>query len=449
MIISVVGGGGMRTPLLISGLIERRVALPVERVLLYDVDPDALQVVRIVAQAQLARAGHPFKVETTTSPQEAFADAAVIVTSIRVGGLPGRTIDEEVPLAYGVVGQETTGPGGWAMALRTIPVLVDLLAQARQTAPEAWIVNFTNPAGLITQALTASGESRVVGICDSPPALGRKIAAVLHVPESALALEYLGLNHLGWVRAAWTDHTDRLPEILASDEAIGAVYGRPLFQPDDIRALGLLPNEYLHYYYRHDEVVRRLRAATGTRGRQVAEVAERLRAAVLDAARRGDDPLLPYMDAVFARRASYMAVETGRPRDLAMMGGHVEGGYARAALDLIAAMRTPTERMLIVNTANRGAISDLRVDDVVEVPCRVDPSGPHPRAMGALPAAIRDLVVQVKAYERATVAAALRRSWREAVDALAAHPLVPSRDTAVRIAEEYRRRHAPYLDYLR
>lgn len=448
MILSVVGGGGMRTPLLISGLIERRSSVPVERVVLYDTDPDALQVVRVVADALLARADHPFAIQTTTSSEEAVANASVIITSIRVGGLPGRIVDEEVPLAAGVIGQETTGPGGWAMALRTIPVLSRLVDEARRAAPEAWIINFTNPAGLITQALTASGESRVVGICDSPPALGRKIAAYLDVPETTLALDYLGLNHLGWVRAVWTDHTDRLPELLASDDAIRAVYGRALFEPAAIRQLGLLPNEYLHYYYSREEALRRLRAAPRTRGQEVTEVAARLRAAVLDAVRRGDDPVAPYMAAIFARRSSYMATETGRPRDLAMMGGHVEGGYARAALDLIEAMRSLTDRALIVNIVNRGAITDLRDEDVVEVPCRVGSDGPHPRPVGTLPAPVRDLVLQVKTYERATVAAALNGSWRDAVAALAEHPLVPSSETARSIAEEYRRRHAPCLDYL-
>lgn len=449
MILSVVGGGGMRTPLLISGLIERREEVPVERIILYDSDPEALRVVNTIAGALLARAGRPFAVETTTSAHDAFTGASFVITSIRVGGLAGRIADEEVPLASGVIGQETTGPGGWAMALRTIPVLRELVAQARRTAPGAWIVNFTNPAGLITQALTASGEPRVVGICDSPPALGRRIAAALNVPEDQLRLDYLGLNHLGWVRAVWADHTDRLPEILASDELIDRVYGRPLFEPGALRTLGLLPNEYLHYYYAHDEAVRRLREAPRTRGQMVREVADRLRAAVLAAAARGEDPLPLYLAAIFDRRSSYMATETGQRRDLAMMGGHVEGGYARAALDLIAAMRAPATRTLILNTPNRGAITDLRDDDVVEVPCRVTSAGPSPQAMGALPPAVRALVLQVKAYERATAAAALGGSWPAAVTALAAHPLVPSAAIARSIAEEYRRRHAPYLDYLR
>ncbi len=449
MILSVVGGGGMRTPLLISGLIARRAELPVRRVVLYDVDADALATVAALAEPLLARSGRPFAVQTTTSPAEAFAGASFVITSIRVGGLSSRIVDEQVPLGYGVVGQETTGPGGWAMALRTIPVIVEHSALARRTAPEAWIINFTNPAGLITQALAASGEARVVGICDSPPALGRRIAAHLGVEEGELRLDYLGLNHLGWVRAARVDGVDRLPEILASDDAIRAVYGRPLFTPEEVRRLGLLPNEYLQYYYHHDEVVRRLRAAPQTRGQAVVEVAARLRTAVQQAVARGEDPLPAYEDAVFARRSSYMATETGQHRDLALMGGHVEGGYARAALDVIEALRRPSAAELIVNTVNRDGIDGLERDDVVEIPCRVGPDGPRPRPMGPLPAVVRELVLRVKAYERATVAAALGRSWRDAVAALAMHPLVPSGEIAGKIADEYRRRHAPHLDYLR
>lgn len=448
MILSVIGGGGMRTPLLIEGLIERRARLPVERVVLHDLDADALAVVRIVTDALLARAGRPFEIVTTADLDKALDGPSFVITSIRVGGLAGRTADEQVPLALGIIGQETTGPGGWAMSLRTIPVLLDVTARLRRRSPEAWIINFTNPAGLITQALVASGEPRAVGICDGPPGLADRIAAHLRVSPQSVRLDYLGLNHLGWVRAVWVDGRDRLPEILASDDAILAVYGRPLFDPAEVQRLGLLPNEYLHYYYHHEEAVRRLRDAPQTRGQAVAEVAARLRAALLEAAARGANPIPIYQEAIFARRSSYMAAETGQRRDLAMMGGHVEGGYARAALGVIEVMVAPGGREVIVNTANRGAIDDLEDGDVVEVPCLLDAAGPHPRRMGALPVQVRDLALRVKAYERATVNATLRRSWPEAVAALALHPLVPSRQVAEQIAGEYRRRHSPHLDYL-
>lgn len=451
MKLAVIGGGGFRTPLLISGLIQRRDRVPVDRVVLHDLDPMALEVVVTVADAMLTRAGRPFKVRTTTHLEEALDGPDFLVASIRVGGLAGRIIDEQVPLAHGVIGQETTGPGGWAMALRTIPVLRAIIRRLRAQSPETWIINFTNPAGLITQALVASGEHRVIGICDSPPALGDRIAAFLGAPPQTVRLDYLGLNHLGWVRAVWTEGTDRLPEILASDEAIRAIYGRPLFEPEEVRRLGLLPNEYLQYYYHHDEIVRRLRDAPKTRGESLAEMAGQLREAVFEAAGRGGDPLAVYEQAVFTRRASYMAAETGQHRDLAMMGGRVEGGYARAALDVMEAIRHPGGGEIIVNTINGpngGAIDGFESDDVVEVPCGFGFDGPRPKRMGALPAQVRDLAVRVKQYERATVAAALAPSWPRAVDALAAHPLVPSRGVADRIAREYRRRHAPHLDYL-
>jgi 6-phospho-beta-glucosidase len=446
--LAVVGGGGMRTPLLIGGLLERRERVPVRRVMLHDIDPDALSMAQTLAEAQLARRGRPFAVDTTTSLDEALDGADYVITSIRVGGLASRAIDEQVPLAHGIVGQETTGPGGWAMALRTIPALRDVAARLRRRSQTARIINFTNPAGLITQALTAAGEARVVGICDSPVALVGRIAAYLGAPPEALRVDYLGLNHLGWVRAVWVDGADRLPEIVASDEAIRRIYGRPLFDPVLLRRLGLLPNEYLHYYYHHDEAVRRLRAAPQTRGQAIADIAARLRSDVREAVARRHDPLAVYEAAILARRSSYMATETGQRRDLALMGGHIEGGYARAALEVIEAMEGRASRELIVNVVNRGAIADLEPDDVVEVPCAFAGREPRPRLMGALPAPVRDLVLRVKAYERATVAAAARGSWAMAVDALTLHPLVPSPALAHRIADEYRRRHAPHLDYL-
>lgn len=448
MKLAVIGGGGMRTPLLISGLIERHARVPVAEVALYDIDRDALELVEALADAQLARRGRPFVVRAPTSVDATLDGAAYVITSIRVGGLAGRAIDEQVPLEAGIVGQETTGPGGWAMALRTIPVLSDVAARLRRVSPDAWIINFTNPAGLITQALTAAGEERVIGICDSPVALAGRIAGVLNAPPEALEIDYVGLNHLGWVRAVRHEGRDRLDEILASDDLIRAVYGRPLFEPAEVRRLGLLPNEYLHYYYHHDEVVRRLRASPTTRAQAVAEVAARLRESVRDALARGDDPVPIYEGAIFARRASYMATETGQRRDLALMGGHIEGGYARAALSVIEQMQDGAVCELIVNAQNGVAIGDLDPGDVVEVPCRMTRNGPAPRPMGMLPAAVRELVLRVKAYERATVRAALERSWPQAVEALAMHPLVPGREVAAAIAEEFRRRHAPHVDYL-
>ncbi|MBM3470877.1 MAG: 6-phospho-beta-glucosidase [Armatimonadetes bacterium] len=447
MTLTVIGGGGMRTPLLIGGLIERHARLPVERVVLHDVDPEALELVAAVSGAMLSRARHPFEVRTTTSLEEALEAPSWVITSIRVGGLAGRVVDEQVPLAWGVVGQETTGPGGWAMALRTIPVLADLAVRIQGLRQFAWIINFTNPAGLITQALTAEGH-RVIGICDGPPALGDRIAAALGARAADMRLDYLGLNHLGWVRGVQISGAECLPEILASNDLIRAIYGRPLFDPEEIRRLGLLPNEYLHYYYHHDALVRRLRASRQTRGEAIGRVAAELRRSLKEAVEHGQDPVPHYQAAIFARRSSYMAAETGAHRDLAMMGGHVEGGYARAALGVIAAMLDPSPRDVIVNTANRGAIEDLGPEDVVEVPCRISASGPTPRPMGPLPASVRELVLRVKAYERATVAAAARRSWHDAVEALAMHPLVPSSEVASGIAEEFRRRHSPHLDYL-
>lgn len=451
MIIAVLGGAGMRTPLLVGGLIERHARIPVSQVVLCDIDSDGLDLIRGLAEAMLGRAGFPFRLRTSTSPEDAVEEAEFVITSIRVGGLTGRAIDEKVPLSYGIIGQETTGPGGWAMALRTVPVLTELAARiqhSRQRARPGSIINFTNPVGLVTQSIDRTARGLAIGICDSPPALGRHIAAALGVRPEAVRLDYLGLNHLGWVRAVWVDGKDRLRQILASDDLIRRVYGRPVFEPLLLRRLGLLPNEYLRYYYHHDEVVARLREQPRTRGETVSEVAASLRSEVARALHHGEDPLPAYMAAIFARRSSYMAVETGQPRDLGMMGGRVEGGYARAALDVIEALLHRGSEEFIVNTTNRGAIAGLEDDDIVEVPTSFASGMPVPRRMGDLPEQIRDLVLRVKAFERATVAAASERSWRMAVEALAIHPLVPSQALAERIADDYRRMHSPHLDYL-
>ncbi len=441
----------MRTPLLVGGLIERHARIPIDELLLYDVDGGALDLVRGVSEAMLRRAGFPFRVRTSTSPDGIFDRARFVITSVRVGGLEGRAIDERVPLRYGVVGQETTGPGGWAMALRTVPLLTDLTETIGrgQAARPGTIINFTNPVGVVTQALERAAGGLAIGICDSPPALGRHIARALDVPPAVVTLDYLGLNHLGWVRAVRVDGEDRLGEILASDDLLRRIYGRPLFEPRLLRRLGLLPNEYLRYYYYHDEVVARLRKQPQTRGEALFEVAASLRSRVAGALERGDDPIPDYMAAILARRSSYMAAETGQRRDLAMMGGRVEGGYAQAALDVIEALLLRGPEELIVNTANRGAIGGLRSDDIVEVPSGFATGAPLPRDMGELPEQVRDLVLRVKDYERVTAQAAAERSWSMAVDALAVHPLVPSREIAAAIAGDYRRMHSPHLDYLK
>jgi 6-phospho-beta-glucosidase len=448
MIIGVIGGGGMRTPLLISGLIERHEQVPVERVVLHDIDAEALEMVRAIADARIAAAGRPFALHTTTSLDEATDGVDYLITSIRVGGLQSRVIDERVPLGHGIIGQETTGPGGWAMALRTIPVLHDIVSRLRDRSKTAWIINFTNPAGLITQSLNAARERRVIGICDSPAALSERIAMRAAVPLSELRIEYFGLNHLGWVRAVRAGIRDLLPEILSGDDAVTAIYGRPLFTLDELRDLKMLPNEYLHYYYHHDEAVERMKAAAA-RGDAIADIATRLRGEVRDAVAAGRDPWPAYEGAIFARRASYMATETGEPRTIEMMGGRVEGGYAQAAISVIESMAFGGKRDLIVNTTNRGAIADLDDADVVELPCRITSTGPLPRSSGTLPDSVADLVKRVKRYERETVNAAARRSWTAAILALSQHPLVPSLDVAEEIGEEYRTRHAPHLDYLR
>ena len=270
-------GAGIRTPLLLHGLIKRQEALGLSEITLYDADPGRLHTMGAFARHVAAQGGATFTVTAEPDLATAAKGASFVFCAIRVGQERHRIADERVPLQYGVLGQETTGPGGFAMALRTIPVLLDYARILEAVAPAAWFVNFTNPAGLITQALTQQTSLRVVGICDTPTAMRRSVAAFLGHPESDLLIDYAGLNHLGWIRRVLVQGVDVLPTLIDRYEALAAQdHEWALFDPGLIRALGMLPNEYLYYYYSRDTAVANILASGGTRGEQILGINEPL-----------------------------------------------------------------------------------------------------------------------------------------------------------------------------
>nr|MBA3350433.1 6-phospho-beta-glucosidase [Actinomycetota bacterium] len=263
-------GAGIRTPLLLSGLTRRAEALGLDEVVLHDCDPGRLETMAGFGGGLCREWGARFQVRAQQDSEAAIDGADFVFSAIRVGGEAGRIIDEEVPLQYGIVGQETTGPGGFAMALRTIPVMIDYARTIERVAPHAWLINFTNPAGLITQALQNHTGVKVIGICDTPTAMKRTIARVLEVPGDAVRLDYVGLNHLGWVRRVLVDGADRLPELLDRFEdlrAAGAEWAP--FDPGLVRDLGMLPNEYLYYFYYREQALEHIRCSGNTRGQQL------------------------------------------------------------------------------------------------------------------------------------------------------------------------------------
>ena len=427
MKIAVIGGAGVRVPLLVNGLASAN--LGIDEFALYDPDQDRLAVIADLARHRSGSA----RVTAHASSTAAIDGASFVITSIRVGGMEARIRDERAALDLGFVGQETVGPGGFAMAVRTIPPLVDYAREVVARAPAAWIINFTNPAGLVTQALTSETGARVVGICDTPTEVFQEVAHALGVPAEECRFDYVGLNHLGFIREVYWQGQPRLHALWENEQTLARVYRTPLFSPMRLRELRLLPTEYVFYYESPELAVANLRAAGDTRGAVIARLTRELFA---DLAKGVTDPVARYEQYLADRSAGYMQFESGS------QGGHSTPapwahltGYDKIALNTIQAMVRHSNAVIPLNVVNHGNIPDLADDDVIEAPCVVNANGPYAMHVGALPPQVRDLVIGVKAFERATIAAVRGGSRAALVEALALNPLVPSRDAAARLVE--------------
>ncbi|CAL9629482.1 6-phospho-beta-glucosidase [Streptomyces sp. NPDC057838] len=445
MKLTILGGGGFRVPLVYGALLDDHAEGRVTHVVLHDLDAGRLSAVTRVLAEQAAGVPDAPGVSATTDLDEALRGADFVFSAIRVGGLEGRAADERVALAEGVLGQETVGAGGIAYGLRTVPVAVDIARRVARLAPEAWVINFTNPAGLVTEAMSRHLGDRVIGICDSPVGLGRRIARVLGANPEEAWIDYVGLNHLGWVRGLRVAGRDELPRLLADPALLGSFEEGKLFGADWLRSLGAVPNEYLHYYYFNREAVRAYQQAEKTRGAFLREQQARFYAEM----RNPDAPAWKVWDDTRAEReATYMAEN----RETAGAGERDEddlsGGYEKVALALMRAIARDERTTLILNVRNRHTLSVLDTDAVIEVPCLVDANGAHPVAVDPLPGHATGLVCSVKAVEREVLAAAGSGSRATAVKAFALHPLVDSVAVARRLVEGYTEVH-PGLAYLR
>lgn len=445
MKLTILGGGGFRVPLVHGALLGDQKEGRVTRVTLHDVDAARLDAVaRVLAEQGAGRPGAP-EVRVTGDLDEAVRGADFVFSAIRVGGLEGRAADERVALAEGVLGQETVGAGGVAYGLRTVPVASHIARRIAELAPDAWVINFTNPAGLVTEAMSRILGDRVVGICDSPVGLGRRVAKALGADPASAWIDYVGLNHLGWLRGLRVDGRDRLPGLLADGAALSSFEEGRLFGAEWLRSLGAVPNEYLHYYYFNRETVRAYQEAEQTRGAFL----RTQQAGFYDEMRRPGTPALAAWQRTLAEReATYMAAN----REAAGVGERDEddlesGGYEKVALALMRAVARDERTTLILNVRNRGTLSVLDADAVIEVPCFVDANGAHPVAVDPLPYHAVGLVTAVKAVEREVLAAAESGSRARAVQAFALHPLVDSVNVARRLVDGYRAEH-PGLAYL-
>ncbi|MFJ4342560.1 6-phospho-beta-glucosidase [Streptomyces sp. NPDC088915] len=446
MELTILGGGGFRVPLVYGALLGDHAEGRVTRVTLYDLDEGRLSAVARVLADQAEGVPDAPAVTVTTDLDEALRGADFVFSAIRVGGLEGRAADERIALAEGVLGQETVGAGGIAYGLRTVPVATHIARRVAELAPDAWVINFTNPAGLVTEAMSRVLGDRVVGICDSPVGLGRRVARILGADPDEAWIDYVGLNHLGWLRGLRVGGRDELPRLLADEEALGSFEEGRLFGPEWLRSLGAVPNEYLHYYYFNREAVHAYRTAERTRGAYLRDQ----QGAFYEEMGRPDTPALAAWHRTLAdREATYMAAN----REAAGVGERDEedlesGGYEKVALALMRAIARDERTTLILNVRNGTTLSVLDADAVIEVPCLVDANGARPVAVAPLPYHAVGLVTSVKAVEREVLAAAEGGSRETAVKAFALHPLVDSVAVARRLVEGYAAAH-PGLAYLR
>jgi 6-phospho-beta-glucosidase len=436
--LALLGGGGFRTPLVYRALLGAAGRLGVDEVVLHDVEARRLDRIGAVLAGLAGERGARLPFRGTTDLDDALEGAGVVFCAIRVGGMAGRVVDEEVPLAHDVLGQETVGPGGIAFALRTVPVMTRIAETLARRSPDAWLINFTNPAGLVTEAVAGVLGDRVVGICDSPEGLCHDVARALGRPAHDLAYDYFGLNHLGWLRAARdASGEDLLPALLADRERLAGMHLAGLFDADWLQSVGMLPNDYLHYYYDTREAVSAIRASDCTRA-QYLDTTQRAFYGAID--EPPDEALRSWRRAANARNATYMAdVREGDDPAAAEPDDDADpvGGYEHVALAAVAALVGDEPRTLILNTANRGAMPYLDARAVVEVPCRVSRAGVEPLPAGDAPLHARGLVEAVKDVERTTIEAARSGSRRLAVRAVAMHPVVPSVGVARRIVSAY------------
>jgi 6-phospho-beta-glucosidase len=434
--LAILGGGGFRVPLVYQALMADRGEGRITEIVLYDTDAARLTAIGLVLR-RLADGAivKPPAVTETRDLDTALRGTDFVFSAIRVGGLEGRATDERIAIEHGVLGQETVGAGGIAYGLRTLPVATNIARRIAALAPSSWVINFTNPAGMVTEAMLPYLGDRVIGICDSPSGLCRRVALALGLDRGRTTYDYAGLNHLGWLRGIRTDGVDHLPDLLADDEALTSFEEGRLFGAEWLRTLGSIPNEYLHYYYFARETREAVAAAAPTRGTYLLEQQSAFYAAT---AQRPEAALELWERARAERESTYGA----ESREVAGAGERDErdmtaGGYEQVALSLMRAIAHDEPADLILNVRNRGTLRHLDDDAVIEVPCVVGANGPRPIKVGQLTEHQAGLVCEIKAVERSAIEAAATGSRAAAIRALAWHPLVDSVTTARRLLDAY------------
>lgn len=469
MKLTILGGGGFRVPLVHEAVATAATGLTVDEIALHDVDPERLATISAVIEeqgARLAEEGRAValpRLIATTDLREAVTGADFVFSAVRVGGAEARTVDERVALGLGLLGQETIGPGGLAYALRTIPVALEIARTIAELAPTAWTINFTNPAGIVTEAMRSVLGDRVVGICDTPIGLvrrvGRLLGADLVAGERGAEVDYVGLNHLGWLRSVRLEGTERLPGLLADDAALEEIEEARLIGKDWVRADGALPNEYLFYYLHTADAIERITGAATTRGEFLAKQQGDFYLAAAEADGRGPEaraaescctsPLDLWRETLHEREATYMAESRDEERREEDVAG---GGYQEVAMRLMTALATGRPERMILDVGNIAAgredapaseriVPELPADCVLEVLCEVDGEGVHPLPIGPVEMGRLGMMSTLRAAERKILEAATTGSREAAWQGFSTHPLVSSPELGRRLLEGYEAGH--------
>lgn len=425
--IVTIGGGSSYTPELVEGFIKRHKELPVKELWLVDIEEGKhkLEIVGNLAKRMVKKAGVDMEVHLTLDRREALKDADFVTTQLRVGLLDARIKDERIPLSHGVIGQETNGAGGLFKALRTVPVVLDIIKDIEELCPNAWLVNFTNPTGVISEAVFKyTNFRRYIGLCNVPIGVKNGMADILEVEKDRVEMDFAGLNHMVYalnVRLDGKDITkEAIEKFVTSSLTMQNIKDIPL-NADFVRALGVIPCPYHKYYYKHKEMLE--------------EELEGFK----DGKTRGETVKALEDDLFELYKDENLAV---KPPQLEKRGGAY---YSDAACNLINSIYNDKKDIQVVNTLNNGAIRDFREDSAAEMSCVITKEGPKPLSVGYLPVAVSGLVTEIKAFEILAAKAAVEGDYNAALQALCINPLIPSDDLAKTILDEMMEAHKEYL----
>ncbi|USD82668.1 6-phospho-beta-glucosidase LicH [Bacillus safensis] len=427
--IVTIGGGSSYTPELVEGFIKRYQELPVKELWLVDIEAgqEKLNIVGALAKRMVEKAGLPIEVHLTLDRREALKDADFVTTQFRVGLLEARAKDERIPLKYGVIGQETNGPGGLFKGLRTIPVILDIVKDMEELCPDAWLVNFTNPAGMVTEAvLRYTNLKKVVGLCNVPIGIKMGIAKALDVDVERIEVQFAGLNHMVYGLDVYLDGVSIMDQVLDelgnpnSQWSMRNIEAKN-WEPSFVKGLGVIPCPYHRYYYKTKDMLEEEQKAAQEKGTR-AEVVQQVEQELFELYK---DPDLSI-----------------KPPQLEKRGGAY---YSDAACNLISSIYNDKHDIQPVNTVNRGAIASIPAESAVEVNCIITKDGPKPIATGDLPVAVRGLVQQIKSFERVAAEAAVTGDYETALVAMTINPLVPSDEIAKQILDEMLEAHREHL----